>query len=136
MKKNIILTLVIILGLAVCASAANWRMPLDGTGKFVQQGYGPQSNLPKKSTAVYKAKGSFVNITTAGHAAVKCSIRTPASNTAAGTATAARVRFGGYTTGGETAHYPTSEDVFWNPPAKIGFKNYSGILDVHCSEQP
>lgn len=134
MKRSAIFIIIAIVSLSVAAIAGNYRLPVDGTGKNVVTGYGPQSHIAKKSTAI--TKGAYVNITTAGYAAVKCSVRTPASSSAAGTATAAKVRFGGYTSGNETGHYPTSEDTFWNPPTKIGFKNYTGILDIHCSDQP
>jgi len=123
-----------ILAMTIAAFAGNYRLPVDGTGKFPVTEYGPQSNIAKKSTAV--TKGAFKNFTTSDLAAVKCTTRVPPSTSAAGAATAIKVRFGGYTTGNEAAHYVTAEDTYWNPPTKIGFKNYTGIIDIHCSKQP
>lgn len=132
-KHFIILLAVAVFSLSVVAFAGNYRLPVDGTGKYPVTQYAPKNNLLRKSTTAIK--GSFANISTYGAAALKCSTRTTASATAAGTATVAKVRFGGYSTGNESGSYPTAEDTYWNPPATIGFMNYSGIIHADCSEQ-
>jgi hypothetical protein len=134
MKRFTLFAVAAIISAAAIAFAGNYRLPIDGTGKYPVTQYAPQSHIGKGTTSA--VKGSHVNITTSGFAAVKCVSRAPASVTAAGAATVAKVRFGGYSTGNETGYYPTAEDTYWNPPATIGFRNYSGALEVDCTKQP
>lgn len=129
MKKFSFIAGILILSMAAVAFAGNYRLPVDGTGKYAVQGHAPTEQVTR--TLGTGGVSVFKNISTANLASVRCTGRT-----AAGVATVVKMRVGGFSTGLETDVYPTSEETVVNPPAKVGFRAYSTatVISVHCTK--